>query len=283
MMENALEVKGLCKQYQNFTLKDISFSLPMGTILGLVGQNGAGKTTTIKAILDIVHRSAGEVSILGKKGVDATGKEEIGVVFDECCFHDLLNAEQIGKSLSGIFPRWDAEKYMQLLEAYHLKPSQKIKEYSRGMKMKLSIAAAMAHKPRLLILDEPTGGLDPVVRSEILDTFQSFIEDGEHAILLSSHITTDLDRIADYIMLIDGGMQLLFESKDELLYGYCILKGGSSQIGKVKSGDALTILDNGHEFQALCRDRARIMRAYPEFICDKVTIEDIMVLLARGV
>ena len=218
-MEYAIKVSDLGKTYQDFALKHVSFSLPRGSIMGFVGENGAGKTTTMKAVLNLIRRNSGSVELLGMD-IDAQEKEikeRIGVVFDECCFHDNLTPADISKILGNIYQNWDEQLYQTYLAAFALPAKKKIKEFSRGMKMKLGIAAALAHKPELLILDEATSGLDPVVCEEILDIFQEFIQDENHAILISSHITSDLDKIADYITFIHQGEIIFSKSRDELL------------------------------------------------------------------
>ena len=203
-MEYAINVTGLCKSYQDFALDNVSFAVPKGSIMGFIGENGAGKSTTIKAMLNLIHRDAGTVEILlihrdagtvEILGMDLDGhekeiKERIGVVFDECCFHDNLTPADISKILGNIYQNWDGRLYQKYLAQFGLDEKKKIKEFSRGMKMKLGIAAALAHRPDVLILDEATSGLDPIVREEILDIFLDFIQDENHAILISSHITS---------------------------------------------------------------------------------------------
>jgi len=195
-MENIIVAEGLRKEYDGFALEDVSFRVPGGAIMGLIGENGAGKTTTIKCLLNLVRRDAGTVTLLGMDDLEGEKeiKQDVGVVLDECFFHDSLRAKDVGVILAPVYRGWDEELYRRYLKKYKLPEKKFIKEYSRGMKMKLALAAALAHRPRLLILDEATAGLDPVVRDEILDEFQGFIEDEEHAILISSHITSDLER-----------------------------------------------------------------------------------------
>lgn len=283
-MTNAIEVKNLCKKYKDFELNNISFELPKGSILGVIGTNGAGKTTTIKTILNITRKQSGEVKIFGldSEKDDMKIKGDVGVVFDECGFSDILSAEKIDKIMKKVYENWDSPLFFSYIDEYELKRKQPLKEYSRGMKMKLSIAAALAHHPKLLILDEPTGGLDPVVRSFMLDEFLKFIEDGEHSILLSSHITTDLDKIADYILFIDNGKRILFDNKDNLIYNYCILKGEKSKVSELDSSDVLALRKNDCAFEALCSDKEAVKKKYPQFVCDTPTLEDIMVLVVRG-
>ena len=218
-MENILEVKNLCKSYDKFSLNNINIELPKGTIMGLVGENGAGKSTTIKSILNLVNTSDGEIKIFGldNKVNEAEIKENIGVVLDEGFLSEYLNPKDINTIMQNIYKNWDEELYFKYIDDFKLPRDKKSKEYSSGMKMKLKIAVALAHHPKFLILDEPTSGLDPIARNEILDIFQDFIQDEEHGILVSSHITSDLENIADYITFINNGEIVLSKTRDEIL------------------------------------------------------------------
>ena len=215
-MENAIVVKNLRKNYKDFQLKDISFSVPKGCIMGFVGENGAGKTTTLKGILNLINRDGGSVEIFGMDNIkdEKKIKEDIGVVFDECCFYDSLNPKESSKIMKRIYKNWDGKIFNDYLKKFQIPDKKIIKEFSKGMKMKLSIAIALSHKPKLLIMDEATSGLDPIVREEILDIFLDFIQDEEHSILMSTHITGDLDKIADYITFINNGEIIFSKSKD---------------------------------------------------------------------
>ncbi|MFR6186093.1 MAG: ABC transporter ATP-binding protein [Lawsonibacter sp.] len=195
-MTNCIEIKGLCKSYPDFSLQNIDLTLPGGTIMGLIGENGAGKTTTIKCILNLIRRDAGEITLLGRDNLreERAAKAGVGVVLDECVFHDALRPRDLERILAPVYPTWDNGLYRDYLDKFRLPGKNLIKTFSRGMKMKLSLAAALAHRPQLLILDEATAGLDPVVRDEILDEFLNFICDEDHAILISSHITSDRKR-----------------------------------------------------------------------------------------
>lgn len=278
---NALEIKGLCKKYADFSLRNVSFSLPMGTITGLVGRNGAGKTTTIKSVVGAVQPDGGEIRIWGQaERTDAM--QEVGIVYDECCFSGLLKLAQMDSVFRSIYRNWSTEVFFGLCEKYGLPKDKKIKAFSRGMKQKMSIAAALAHNPKLLLLDEPTGGLDPVAREEILDDLQEFVEDGTHTVLLSTHITTDLDRVADQIVFLSNGEIRMCEDKDTLLDTYCILKGSPEALEQVDSTDILGLRKNAYSFEALCRGRDKMMQKYPQFVCDRTNIEQILVLLEGG-
>ena len=205
--ENAIEIKGLTKKYDGFTLDDISFDVPKGSVMGFIGQNGAGKTTTIKAIFNIISRDAGTINVLGLDNIENEYeiKEDVAAVFDELPFHEDFNARQISVVLSSVFRNWDNEKFKELLTRFALPEKKKIKQFSKGMKMKLQIATALSHDAKLLIMDEATTGLDPVIRNEILDIFREYLQDGERSILMSSHITSDLEKIADCVTFIDKG------------------------------------------------------------------------------
>lgn len=224
-MQNIIEIKELKKKYDDkFELGEITINIPSGVIVGLIGENGAGKTTLIKSMLNIIKNDSGDIKIFGKDYKSEEIKEEIGVVLDNMFFPEVLNAKDINKSMKNLYKNWDSKLFNSYLDEFKLPSNKTLKEMSKGMRKKLEIATALAHKPKLLILDEPTSGLDPVVRAEVLDVFLKFIEDDEHSILLSTHITTDLEHIADEIIFIDNGKKILDKSKDEILDNYGILK-----------------------------------------------------------
>lgn len=218
-MENILEVKNLCKSYDGFKLRNVSFELPKGTIMGLVGENGAGKTTTIKAILNLIKINDGTIKVFGldSRENEIEIKEDIGVVLENGFLSEYLTPDDINSCLKNIYKNWDTELYFKYIEDFKLPRDKVSKDYSSGMKMKLKLAASLAHHPKLLILDEPTSGLDPIARSEILDVFQDFIQDEEHSVFVSSHITSDLENIADYITFINNGEIVLSKTRDEFL------------------------------------------------------------------
>lgn len=218
MVMNALEVKNLSKSFGDFALQDVSFTIPMGTALGLVGENGAGKSTTISLILGLLARDGGEVTVLGHGGGSFEAvKEELGVVFDESCFPDGVNARQVDRIEKFLYKNWDSTAYFEHLRRYDLPETKPFKEYSRGMKMKLALAVALSHKARLLLLDEATGGLDPLARDELIVELSRFIADGQHAILLSSHIVSDIEKLCDRVVFLHRGKLVLNEDKDALL------------------------------------------------------------------
>ena len=283
-MENIIVAEGLRKEYDGFALEDVSFRVPGGAIMGLIGENGAGKTTTIKCLLNLVRRDAGTVTLLGMDDLEGEKeiKQDVGVVLDECFFHDSLRAKDVGVILAPVYRGWDEELYRRYLKKYKLPEKKFIKEYSRGMKMKLSLAAALAHRPRLLILDEATAGLDPVVRDEILDEFQGFIEDEEHAILISSHITSDLEKAADYITYIHQGQVVLSDAKDRILDNYGRLACTVAQLNSVAPDDLIRVRRSSYGCEGLVADRAAFRRRYPELLVERTTLEDIMLFIAKG-
>ena len=282
-MADLIDVQGLCKDYGDFCLDHVDLKLPGGTILGLIGENGAGKTTTIKAILGLIRPDGGTVKVLGREVTEGSDfREDIGVVLDESAFHDPLKAPQVGKILAGTYRNWDAALFDAYLDRFQLPRNKKIKEFSKGMKMKLSIATALAHHPRLLILDEATAGLDPVVRNELLDEFLAFIQDEDHAILLSSHITSDLEKAADYVTYLHRGRAVLQGAKDELLDAYGRLVCARADLAAVDPALLEGVRVGQFGCEALVRDRQAFRRRYPELTVDPVTLEDIMVFTVRG-
>lgn len=280
----AIEIKNLNKRYNDFGLKNVSFSLPTGSIMGFIGENGAGKTTTIKALLNMIWADSGQMKLLGKDTIkdEKTIKENLGVVFADQTFPDDLKAAEITKIMKNIYKTWDADLFTIYLNRFNLPPNKDMKALSKGMKMKLSIATALSHRPRLLILDEATSGLDPVVRNEMLDIFQEFIEDENHSVLLSSHITSDLERIADYITFISDGQILLSESKDDLIYGYGILKCSPAQYTGLSLGNDIRIRRSSFDVQVLIKDPTAFKKAHPDIIVDTPSLEDIMLFYTRG-
>lgn len=222
---NALEIRGLTKHFADFTLDDLNLTLPGGCILGLIGENGAGKSTTIRLILGMLHADSGTVTVLGRDSREnpVLTKQDIGVVLDEVGIPECMTAKQVGKVMANVFLRWNAETYQRLLTRFSLPENKKFKEFSKGMKMKLGLAVALSHEAKLLILDEATGGLDPVVRDEVVDMLAEFTRDETHAILISSHIVSDLEKLCDYVAFLHKGKLLLCEEKDLLLSEYGIL------------------------------------------------------------
>jgi len=279
-LNNILEVKNLSKKYDGFALSDVNITLPKGCIMGFIGENGAGKSTTIKLILNLIHRDSGEVSVLGLDNItdNLQIKEDLGVVFDESNFPDTMNAADVNIVMRNIYKKWDEPFFHSYLDRFSLPLKKTIKEYSRGMKMKLSIAAALSHHAKLLILDEATSGLDPIVRDEILDVFMEFIQDEEHSVFLSSHITSDLEKIADYITFIHKGKIVFSEPKDTLLYDYGILKCSAADYEDINKDYVFGSRKNQFGVEAL------VQRAKLNTLCtiDSASLEDIMLFRIKG-
>lgn len=276
--ENAIEIKGLTKKYDGFTLDDISFDVPKGSVMGFIGQNGAGKTTTIKAIFNIISRDAGTIKVLGLDNIENEYeiKEDVAAVFDELPFHEDFNAKQISIVLSSVFKNWDNEKFKELLTRFALPEKKKIKQFSKGMKMKLQIATALSHDAKILIMDEATTGLDPVVRNEILDIFREYLQDGERSILMSSHITSDLEKIADCVTFIDKGKILLSGYKDDILDTHGLLKCSKADYENIDKEDIISARITDFGVDAMVSDREMCNKKYSGAVIDKTTLEEIM-------
>lgn len=284
MIRNALTVSGLTKQYGAFTLSDISFEVPQGTIAGLIGENGAGKSTTLHAILGLIRKDRGEISVLGSpiEELQPEVRENIGVVFDGTNFSEELTPRKLNKVLKGIYRSWDEDYFFDLLNKLSLPAAKKIKSFSKGMKAKLSLAAAFAHHPKLLILDEATSGLDPIVRDGILDMFLDFVQDEENSILVSSHITSDLEKVADYIIFIHEGRLIFSKPKDELLESYGIVKCGAAQFDRIEKQDIVAYRKQDYEWQVLVADRNSAQKKYPKAMVIPASIDEIMLLYVKG-
>ena len=281
MENNAIEIRGLCKRYKGFSLDDLNLDLPYGCVLGLVGENGAGKSTTIRLIMDALERDGGTVSVLGadnqsKEFLDL--KEDIGVVLDETFVPEVINAKQMGKIMAGTYKNWDQAAYDGWIRRFELPLDKKFKDYSRGMTMKLGIAAALSHRPRLLLLDEATGGLDPMVREELLEVFADFAAEEGHAVLLSSHIVSDLERICDYIAFLHKGHLVLCEEKDLLLDKYGILKCSREQLANIPQEAIHGRRVGTYGVEALV-ERAFMPR---DAVVDRASLEDIILYMVKG-
>ncbi len=282
MEKNNILVRDLCKQFDRFLLDHVSFQVPKGRIVGFIGENGAGKSTTINLILDELKRDNGQIQIFGKENTISAVKEDIGVVFDECNFHDVFNVSDIEKILSGVYKSWDSNLYREYLKKFKIPERKQIGSFSKGMKMKLSIICAMAHKPKLLILDEATTGLDPVVRDEMLDLFLEFIQDEECSIFFSSHITSDIQKIADYVILIHQGKIIFEEQKDDLVYNFGIVKCGREKFASISPDDYIIHRITNVSVECLVRDKEAIRRKYKDIVVDNATLEDIMLFYIKG-
>lgn len=284
-MKNTIEIRNLVKNYGNkFTLGEINLDIPSGIIIGLIGENGAGKTTLIKSILNIIRLDKGNIKIFEKdiKINESEIKENIGVVLDNMFFPELLMPKDINSIMKDVYKNWDEQLFNKYLSEFKLKNNQSIKSMSKGMRKKLEIATALSHHPKLLILDEPTSGLDPVVRNEVLDIFLDFIQDEEHTILLSTHITSDLEHIADKIIFINQGKVVLDQSRDDLLDNYGILKCDVDKFDTISKDDIIAYKKNKYDCEILVNDINKIKKKYKDFIVDKITLEELMVLMIKG-
>ncbi len=281
-MTNAFMVSGLTKTYKDFVLDHVSFTVPSGSIVGLIGENGAGKSTTINAALGLIQKEDGVVSILDREELDGNVKEQIGVVFDGSNYPEILSPRKLNRVMKNIYRTWDEQVYLRLLKQFSLPSDKQIKQFSKGMKMKLAISAALSHHSRLLILDEATSGLDPVVRDDILDMLLDFVQDEEHSILVSSHITSDLEKIADYIVFIHEGKVVFEKPKDELTEQYGIIKCGAAQFDALDKSDIISYRKMDYEWQILVSDRERMQKKYPKALVVPATIDEIMLLYVKG-
>lgn len=282
-MNSAVEIKGLCKNYKDFSLNHISFSLPMGYIMGFVGQNGAGKTTTIRLLLNMMERDGGEVNIFGLNNVqdEQKIKQDIAVVFDDVYFVDNWKVQEVEKAVKPFYSNWSSKLYNEYVSSFHLPLNKKVKELSRGMKMKLMLAVALSHEAKLLILDEPTSGLDPVARDELLDILGKYISDGQKSILFSTHITSDLEKIADYITLIDHGSIFYSGTKDDLLESFCIVRGGPHDLTDSLKEKMIGLTTNIAGFAGLM-PVAEMKHLVSGVVAETPSIDEILVSISKG-
>jgi len=285
-MENILELQQVSKTFprSGFRLDRVSFSLPYGAVLGFVGENGAGKTTTIGCILNTMEKDSGVIKLFGREMLDADTdmRENIGVVYDGSNFPAYWTAGQLSRIMEGFYAQWDSALFRRYLDSFSLPFHQKIKHYSRGMTMKLAIAAALSHHPRLLILDEATSGLDPVMRDDILDVFLEFVQEEDHSILLSSHITSDLEKIADYIAFLHDGRIILTASKNDLVYNYAVMRCRENQFPLLDAGDIIAYRKRDFQTDVLVLDGKKMQRKYRDIVVDHVSVDEIMLLLVKG-
>lgn len=278
-MEDMLKLENVCKSYSAFSLDHVSFCLPAGCIMGFIGENGAGKSTTIKLILDLIKKDSGTITVMGQDSgaLSRDMKEHIGVVLDEANFSHELNYKDIHKIMRRLYKTWDEKKFMKMMQDAGIPADRKFKDYSKGMKMKLSIAAAVCHDTRLLIMDEATSGLDPVSREAVLDFLLEFIQDENHAVFISSHILSDLEKVCDYITLIHKGRLVFSEGKDELIEKYGILKCDRIQLADIDTAAIIGVRENAFGAEAL------VLREYiPDgFIVDAATLDEIMLFYVK--
>lgn len=284
-MDHILELNNVSKKYKEFQLNNISFNLEKGYIMGLIGPNGAGKSTTIKLIMNLIKKDSGEIKIFGKdyKKDEIAVKERIGFVYDENYFYEDLNLLEMKNIIAPFYKNWDEEAFQKHIKVFNLPLKRKIKELSRGMKMKYSLALALSHKADLIIMDEPTSGLDPIIRNELLEILYDVIQDEEKGILFSTHNTTDLDKIADYITFINNGEMVFSESKDEIMDKYKIVKGGKEILTDDIRKNIIGIKEHNYGFEALTTNSALLKREFKnEIIIENTTLEDIMIYTVRG-
>ena len=275
---NVIEIDSVVKDYGDFKLDNISFSVPMGSVCGFIGQNGAGKTTTIRLLLDVIRADSGEIRVFGK---DMTRdgpavRDDIGVVYDEMGFHEFMTGKDINIMMKHIYKNWDEEVFFDYMKRFSLPTKKKCGDFSRGMRMKLQIAVALSHNAKLLVMDEPTAGLDPIVRNEILDIFREFVLEEDHSIFISSHITGDLEKIADEVVFIDGGKVFLKGNKDEILESHGILKCRKDELDSISKSLIVNVQEGAFGVDVLINDRKAAAKLYPEIVIDRASLEEIM-------
>ena len=281
-MENLIEIQGLCKHYKDFTLDHIDLTVPEGQIVGLIGENGAGKTTTLKALLGVIRPDGGTIRLLGGDPGDPAIRSQVGVVFEDSYFYGGLCARQIDRIMAGIHATWDSTLFHGYCRRFDLEESKPVKDFSRGMRMKMSLATALAHRPKLLVMDEATSGLDPVVRGEMLDLFLEFIQDEGHGVLMSSHITADLERIADQIAYIHKGKLLFQQDKDLLLEDMAILRCSAGEIDSLPKNLVVARRGGAYGSAALVRHPQNVRRLLPSAVLDRADIDEIMQFISGG-
>ncbi len=284
-MENILEIRNLTKKYKNFKLDDISFVIPKGFIMGFIGENGAGKTTTIKLIMNLLQKDAGEIKVFGKENVkhEREIKERIGFVYDDCFYYENLSIRDNGKIIAGFYKAWDWNVFNKYLRKFNLDDKQKVKELSKGMKMKFAIAIALSHKAEFIILDEPTSGLDPVMRRQVLEMLQQVMEDEDVGMLISSHITSDLERIADYITYIKNGKIVFSMSIPELQDEYVMIKGNKNLLREIDRNIIYGLRETPYGFEGITREISKIESGVKkQLVIEKPSIEEIMVAMNKG-
>lgn len=283
-MDYALEINHLNKSYIDFKVKDVSLSVPKGTIVGLIGENGAGKSTIINTVLNMVRKDSGEVKIFDKDVYENEQKikEDIAVIFDECHFNPNFKCHTVGKMMSMIYQNWQPDIFASYLNQFQLPKDKKIKKFSKGMKMKLAFAVALSHQPKLLILDEATSGLDPVVRDEILDMLKEYVMDEEHAVLISSHITSDLDKISDYISFLHNGELMFTKTYEEIQDHYGVIKCGEKIFDSLNKEDMIAYKKEDFEYRVLTKHRQELQKVYQDVIIERASIEDIMLFYIKG-
>lgn len=283
-MENAIEIKNLSKSYEDFCLNNIILNIPKGSIVGLIGENGAGKSTLISSLLGIIKSSYEELKIFGMdfKTDEIQIKKDIAVIFDTTHYDDEFTPKFIGQILSKVYSNWDQATYLQYIHQFNLPMKKKIKKFSRGMKMKLEFAIAFSHDAKLLILDEATSGLDPIIRDEILSIIREYTEDENHTVLMSSHITSDLDKISDYIAYIHEGKLLFMKPYDELREEYGVLHVGKELLDSLNQEDIIGYTKEAYSYTILVKNRLAIQSIFKDLEIMRPTVEEIMLFYAKG-
>lgn len=283
-MDYAIQVKNLTKSYKDFTLDNISLDLPCGTVMGLIGENGAGKSTFINSLLNIVNAQYDRGIILGYdlKTQEKLIKEDLAVIFSDSHYDLSFTPLFVGKMLSKIYKNWNEKKYLDYLKRFGLPEKKRLKKFSTGMRVKLEFAAALSHEPKLLILDEATSGLDPVIRDEILDILREFTEEEDHAVLISSHITSDLDKIADYIAYIHEGKLRSVKTYDELQNDYGILNCGQELFDSLNQEDIAAYKKEAYSYRVLIKNKLKFRKVFCDVSIENASIEDIMLFYIKG-
>ncbi len=284
MMKSVIEIKDLKKTYPKFELNIKQLNVPSGLIVGLIGENGAGKTTLIKLLLNVIKKNSGSIKIFNKKLEEAELdiKEDIGIVLDNSFFPEILTPKDISEIMKDTYKKWDNDLFYKYLGDFQISDNQILKTMSKGMRKKVEIATALSHHPKLLILDEATSGLDPIVRNEVLDLFKDFIEDDEHSIILSTHITSDLEHVADYIVFINKGEIVLEKDIDEIMKNYGVLKCNLDKFEKIDKSDLVAFKKNRKDCQVLIDDKTKCKKKYKDLKVDDITLEDLMLLIIKG-
>ena len=285
-MDNIIEVKNLCKNYKDFKLDNVSFSLERGYVMGFIGTNGAGKSTTIKAMMNLIKRNSGDIKLFGLDNIkdEVQIKDKIGFVYDENFYCEELNIENMKALVKPFYSKWNEDTFKKYLKLFDLDPKKKIRKLSKGMKTKFSLAIALSHEAELIIMDEPTAGLDPVFRREILEILHDLIEDENKGIFFSTHITSDLEKIADYITFIENGKIVFSKSKEEIDDNYCMVRGNKGDIHRLDKSLLIGYKENAFGFEALTKKKRVVNELLGNsVIIEKASLEDIMVNYTREV
>lgn len=283
-MDTAIRLHNVTKNYESFSLDHVTMDIPKGCIVGLVGENGAGKTTLLKAVLGMIHLDEGQIYLDGMSAGQLPNdwKKDVGVILSGLDFAGNMNAREVGKVMAGMYENWQQTVYESYLSKFKIEPAKKIQKYSKGMKMKLHIAVALSHQAKLLIFDEATSGLDPIVRDDILDILLEFIQDENHTALISSHIVTDLEKAADYIAFLHEGRLKFYMNKDEILYNYGVVRCSPSQYEKLPENLVKGVRKGQFGYEVLVSSKEEIRQRFPKFTVDSVGIEDMILYLIKG-